>query len=103
MRAARSRSRIDDARASLAGALAGVDRRRAATIALALAPPALAGLTLRRGIERRLGGPRSIAAGLAGGAVAMALADRAQAAARDATRTRGRSTGWRWGSRSRSR
>lgn len=54
-------------------------RRRAGmplTRALALAPPALAGLLLRGQIERRMGGPRSIAAGLAGGAVAMLLADR---------------------------
>jgi undecaprenyl-diphosphatase len=45
------------------------------TMALALAPPALAGLALRGLIERRLGGPRSIAVGLVAGAVAMALAD----------------------------
>jgi undecaprenyl-diphosphatase len=48
------------------------------TRTLALAPPALAGLMLRGTIERRMGGPRSIAAGLAGGAVAMLLADRAR-------------------------
>lgn len=52
-----------------------VDRRRAAVVALALAPPALAGYALGPAIERRLGGPRSIAAGLAAGGVAMALAD----------------------------
>jgi undecaprenyl-diphosphatase len=46
------------------------------TRALALAPPALAGLLLRGPIERRMGGPRSIACGLAGGAVAILLADR---------------------------
>ena len=51
--------------------------RRAATIACSLAPPAIAGYALRRSIERRLGGPRSIAAGLIAGAVAMALADAA--------------------------
>lgn len=61
--------------------LAQLDARRAGVIALALAPPALAGYALGRPIERRLGGPRSIAAGLVGGAVAMALAD---------TRARGR-------------
>jgi undecaprenyl-diphosphatase len=54
---------------------AHLDRRRAGVIALALAPPVLAGYVLGRQIERRLGGPRSIAAGLVGGAVAMALAD----------------------------
>jgi len=42
--------------------------------------PALAGLRLRRRIERRLGGPATIAAGLAAGGVAMALADRRAAA-----------------------
>ena len=57
-------------------------------------------------IERRLGGPRSIAAGLVGGAVAMALADMrpgaaAQAAQRAARRTRVRATGSRSGSRRR--
>jgi undecaprenyl-diphosphatase len=55
--------------------LAALDAPRAGVIALALAPPALAGYALGRPIERRLGGPRSIAAGLAGGAIAMALAD----------------------------
>ncbi len=48
---------------------------RALVLALSLAPPALAGLVLGGQIERRLGGPRAIAAGLAAGAVAMALAD----------------------------
>ncbi|HEX4437548.1 MAG TPA: undecaprenyl-diphosphate phosphatase [Solirubrobacteraceae bacterium] len=52
--------------------------------ALALTPPALAGLVLRGQIERRMGGPRSIAGGLAAGAVAMLLADRPrQSAGRD--------------------
>lgn len=54
---------------------ARVDGRRAAVMALALAPPALAGYALGRPIERSLGSPRSIAAGLAVGALAMALAD----------------------------
>jgi len=54
---------------------AQLDRRRAGVIALALAPPVLAGYALGRPIERHLGGPRSIAAGLVAGAVAMALAD----------------------------
>jgi len=58
---------------------ARVDRRRAGVIALSLAPPALAGYVLGPAIERRFGGPRSIAAGLAVGAVAMTLADRAAA------------------------
>lgn len=45
-------------------------------IALACAPPALAGLVLERPIERRLGTPATIAAGLAAGAAAMWLAER---------------------------
>jgi undecaprenyl-diphosphatase len=55
---------------------ARLDRRRAGVIALALAPPALAGYALGPLIERAFGGPRSIAAGLAAGAGAMAIADR---------------------------
>jgi undecaprenyl-diphosphatase len=52
-----------------------LDRGRAAVMALALAPPALAGYALGAPIERRLGGPRTIAAGLIVGALAMAVAD----------------------------
>ncbi len=52
-----------------------VNGARAAAVVLAVVPPALAGVLLRGPIERALGGPRSIAAGLALGAVAMALAD----------------------------
>ena len=48
----------------------------AATLALSLAPAALTGLVLGGAIERRLGGPRAIAAGLVAGALAMTLADR---------------------------
>ncbi|HLM86198.1 MAG TPA: undecaprenyl-diphosphate phosphatase [Solirubrobacteraceae bacterium] len=54
---------------------AHLDRRRMGVVALSLAPAALAGYALGGTIERRLGGPRSIAAGLAVGAVAMAAAD----------------------------
>ncbi|MGA2451922.1 MAG: undecaprenyl-diphosphate phosphatase [Solirubrobacteraceae bacterium] len=59
---------------------ARLDRRRIGVIALSLAPAALAGYTLGPVIERHGGGPRSIAAGLAVGALAMALADRRAAA-----------------------
>lgn len=52
-----------------------MDGRRAGVIALALVAPALAGYALGEAIERRLGGPASIAAGLAGGAIAMVIAD----------------------------
>ena len=64
-------------------------RRRAGVIAMTLVPPALAGAALERIIERRLGGPRSSAAGLAAGALAMALAD---ARAADGTRAGGEPT-----------
>ena len=84
-RASPSRSRCTPARGAGAGdrharrAGRGDARRSTAAapcvIALSLAPPALAGTRCERSIERRLGGPRSIAAGLLAGAVAMALAD----------------------------
>jgi undecaprenyl-diphosphatase len=62
-------------RRELLGRLRSLDRRRTSVLALALAPPAIAGYALREAIARRLGGPRSIAAGLVAGAVAMAFAD----------------------------
>jgi len=55
---------------------AQLDGRRAGVIALSLAPAALAGYMLGPAIERALGEPGPIAAGLAAGGVAMALADR---------------------------
>lgn len=48
----------------------------AAVIALSLLPPVIVGFALERPIERHLGGPRTIAAGLIAGALALALADR---------------------------
>jgi undecaprenyl-diphosphatase len=65
--------------AGTAVALALLDRRRPrwGLLIAATAPPALAGLVLERPIEARLGGPRSIAAGLLAGSAAMVLADRA--------------------------
>jgi undecaprenyl-diphosphatase len=71
-----------DMRSELAGELHALSPRRATVIALSLAPPALAGLVFQRDIERRLGGPRSIAAGLIAGAAAMTLADSPRAAKR---------------------
>ena len=56
-------------------ALHGLDRRRLLLVASSFAPPAIAGLALERLIERRLGTPASIAAGLLAGSAAMALAD----------------------------
>lgn len=64
-----------DMRAELLRAAQGLSRRRIGVIALSLGPPAIAGLAFRGPIERRLGAPASIAAGLAAGGVAMALVD----------------------------
>jgi undecaprenyl-diphosphatase len=50
-------------------------RRKLSTLALAAGPPALVGAAMERPIERRLGGSRSIAAGLLLGSLAMAFAD----------------------------
>jgi undecaprenyl-diphosphatase len=71
-----------DMRRELIDAARRLDRRRLATVALSLAPAAAAGLALGPTVERRLGGPRSIAVGLAGGGISMALADR-RAGSRD--------------------
>ena len=62
-------------RAEVGEAARGFDRRRATLVALSFLPPAVAGLTLERPIERRLGTPRSIAVGLLLGSAAMAAAD----------------------------
>lgn len=62
-------------RARIREEIAAFDRRRAALIVLSFLPPAVAGYKLERPIESHLGGPRSIAAGLALGSVAMVLAD----------------------------
>jgi undecaprenyl-diphosphatase len=67
-----------DMRGELVAAARELDRRRVVTVVLSLAPAAIAGLALGPAIERRLGGPCSIAAGLAGGGIAMAVADARQ-------------------------
>ena len=64
-----------DMREELLEAALRLDRARAVVVALSLAPPAIAGYLLEQPIERRLGGPCSIAVGLVAGAVTMALAD----------------------------
>jgi undecaprenyl-diphosphatase len=66
---------VIDMRRDLIAQASGLDRRRGAVLALSLAPPVIVGYLLEGPIERRLGGPRSIAAGLFVGAVAMAIAD----------------------------
>jgi len=62
-------------RRQLARQARAIGPRGAAVLALATVPPALAGLAFGRVTERALGGPRSIACALAGGGVAMAVAD----------------------------
>jgi undecaprenyl-diphosphatase len=62
---------------ALALAVASRGRPRFALLIAATAPPALAGLAFERVVEERFGTPRSIAAGLLVGAVAMVAADRA--------------------------
>lgn len=73
-----------DMRHELLAALGRLDRRRIAVVALSLAPAAVGGLALRPLIERRLGGPRAIAGGLALGALAMAGVERRGTAGRRA-------------------
>jgi undecaprenyl-diphosphatase len=62
-------------RDEVAEAVRGLDRRRVGLIAGSFVPPAIVGYGLERPIERRLGTPPTIAAGLAAGAAAMWLAD----------------------------
>jgi undecaprenyl-diphosphatase len=63
-------------RREIASELRQFDARRGAVVALSFVPPAIAGLTLERHIESRLGTPGPTAVGLAAGALAMAIADR---------------------------
>jgi undecaprenyl-diphosphatase len=81
-----------DMRAELIRAIANPDRGEAAMIALALTPPVVAGYGLQPLIERRLGGPRSIALGLVAGAVALVLADCERPAGRPRSQTRSRAS-----------
>lgn len=60
----------------IAEELRSFDARRAAVLALSLAPAAIAAYLLERPIERRLGGPRATAIGLLAGSAAMVAADR---------------------------
>jgi undecaprenyl-diphosphatase len=64
-------------RRAVATEIGRLNARRAAAIAMSLLPPAVVGYGLERQIERRLGGPRTIAAGLLAGSIAMLVADRA--------------------------
>jgi undecaprenyl-diphosphatase len=60
----------------IASELREFDARRAAVIALSFLPPAVAGYTLERHIEGKLGGPKATAIALLAGAAAMVVADR---------------------------
>ena len=84
-------------RDEVADAARGFDRRRATLVVGSFVPPAIVGYTLERPIERRLGTPPTIAAGLAGrGGWRCALADALRAAAP----RRGRTPAWSTPSRS---
>jgi undecaprenyl-diphosphatase len=72
-------------------ALTGMNSSTAGLIVLSFVPPAIVGYTLERPIEKHLGTPPTIAAGLICGSIAMVWADRApqtrssrEAGARDA-------------------
>jgi undecaprenyl-diphosphatase len=80
-------------RDEVAEAARGLDRRRVTLIVGSFVPPAVVGYTLERPIERRLGTPPTIAAGLAAGAAAMWVADaRSPTRWRSASRRRARSS-----------
>src|SRR5581483_4419555 len=64
-------------RGEVGEAVGSLDHRRLGLLLASFVPPAIVGYTLERPIERRLGTPGTIAAGLTAGAAAMALADRA--------------------------
>jgi undecaprenyl-diphosphatase len=63
-------------RGEVGEAMHGLDGRTFALIALSFLPPAVVGFTLERPIERRLGTPGTVAAGLLVGSAVMAWADR---------------------------
>jgi undecaprenyl-diphosphatase len=63
-------------RGEVSDAVRGLSVRRVVLIGLSFAPPAVVGYRFERWIERHLGMPPSVAGGLFGGAIAMALADR---------------------------
>jgi undecaprenyl-diphosphatase len=63
-------------REEVADTVLAMSAHRLMLIALSFAPPAVVGYTLERPIERHLGTPPTIAAGLIAGSLVMALADR---------------------------
>jgi undecaprenyl-diphosphatase len=64
-------------RSEVGDAVTRMTPRRAGNVLLSFAPPAVVGYKLERFIERRFGTPPTIVAGLIGGSLAMAWADRA--------------------------
>lgn len=78
--AARKRLEVALHAGTTAALLLGARRNGAASpvavVVLACVPPAIVGKLLERPIERRLGTPSTIAAALAGGSLAMAVAER---------------------------
>ncbi len=62
-------------RDEVADAARGLDRRRVQLVVLSFLPPAVVGYLFERPIERRLGTPATIAAGLVTGSIAMVVAD----------------------------
>lgn len=62
-------------RDEVAEAASALDRRRVQLVVLSFVPPAVVGFVLERPIERRLGTPLTVAAGLVAGSIAMVAAD----------------------------
>jgi undecaprenyl-diphosphatase len=62
-------------RDEVADAARALDRRRLRFVLLSFVPPTIVGYGLERPIERRLGTPATVAAGLVAGSLAMAAAD----------------------------
>ena len=69
-------------RDEVAEAARSLDRRRVQLVVLSFVPPAIVGFVFERPIERRLGTPATVAAGLAIGSLAMAAADAASSGRR---------------------
>jgi len=62
-------------RDEVTGAARELDRRRVELVVLSFVPPGIVGFALERPIERRLGTPATVAAGLVAGSLAMIAAD----------------------------
>jgi undecaprenyl-diphosphatase len=69
-------------REEVAEAARALDRRRIELVVLSFMPPAIVGFVLERPIERRLGTPATVAAGLVAGSLMMVAADAASSGRR---------------------